>query len=141
MIPPKHMSRRLIGAALSMTLFAAQPSLAQQGGAKEVIDAGPAWNGYDGYVQKMLQTIQAKWQRILVESKSSPPPGTLVAIKFILSSDGKIERILDVGNTSNDPGEQSCLTALATTAPFNKWTDKMVADLGTSQTLTLRFYY
>jgi hypothetical protein len=140
-MPVKKIPWRALGALLSLTVCAVQPTWALEMGPKEVIDVGPAWNGYEKYEQKMLQTIQAKWQRILIDSRSSPPSGTLVAIKFVLSADGKIVKIVDVGNTSNGSGEQSCMTALVTTAPFDRWTDKMVAALGTSQAVTLRFYY
>jgi hypothetical protein len=136
------MSRRLpLALVLGLSVSLCAHIYAQQKPAKMVIDASPRWDRYDGYLRRMMDSVQAKWGRILADSKTTPLPGTLVAVKFAMDSKGHVTRFLDVGNTSNEPGEQCCITALTMTAPFGDWTDDMVANLGTSQELTVRFYY
>jgi hypothetical protein len=89
----------------------------------------------------MVDAIVSKCNQILINSRTTPPSGTIVAVKFELDSKDRIVRILDAGSTSSEPGEQCCITAVVMTAPFGGWTDEMVATLGTSQELTARFYY
>jgi hypothetical protein len=136
------MTRRLLTVlAIGLSVLSSTPAFAQKKAAKMVIDVSPKWNSYDPYLRRMLSAIQSRWDRVLIESKSTPPSGTFVAVKFTMDSKGHIGRILDVGNTSSEPGEKCCITAITTTAPFGDWTDDMIVALGTSQEMTVRFYY
>lgn len=107
---------------------------------------GPAaysakWSSYGAYLHKMMEAIQIQWDRILIDSRTEPPSGTSVKIKFTLDSKGKITEIMDVDNNSSEQGKQSCLTAITMTAPYGEWTPDMIAMLGESQELTFVFYY
>jgi hypothetical protein len=107
---------------------------------------GPAaysakWSSYGAYLHKMMEAIQIQWDRILIDSRTEPPSGTSVKIKFTLDSKGKITEIMDVENNSSEQGKQSCLTAITMTAPYGEWTPDMIAMLGDSQELTFVFYY
>ena len=124
-----------------LALFVSPSALAQPRTAKVVFDLSPRWNGFDGNVQNMMSAVQGRWNRILVESRTSAPSGTIVAVKFTMDSRGRMTNIVDVGSTSGEPGEQSCVTALTTSAPFGEWTGAMIEALGTSQELTVKFYY
>jgi hypothetical protein len=99
------------------------------------------WNKYGEYIHKMLEAIQIQWDRLLIDSRTEPPSGTYVTVKFTLDSHGKITEIVDVESTSSEQGKQSCLTAVTMTAPYGDWTDDMIAMLGTSQEISIRFYY
>ena len=66
---------------------------------------------------------------------------SMVTVKFTLDYHGKVTGIVDVGSTSNDQGEQSCLTAITLAQPFGAWTGDMIDVLGISQQLTFQFYY
>jgi hypothetical protein len=136
------MSRRLVSVLVfGLSVICCAHVHAQQKPAKVVIDVSPRWDRYDGYLHKVMNAVQNKWDRVLADSKTRPLPGTFVAVKFAMDSKGHIIRFLDVGSTSNEPGEQCCITALTMTAPLGDWTDDMVATLGISQELTARFYY
>jgi hypothetical protein len=136
------MARRLhIVLVFGLSAFLSTSGFAQQKATKVVTDVSPKWSSYDAYLGKMMNSIQSRWDRILIDSKSRPPSGTFVAIKFTMDSKGHIGQILDVGNTSSEPGEKCCITAVTMTAPFGVWTDDMVATLGSSQEITVRFYY
>jgi hypothetical protein len=99
------------------------------------------WSNYGAYLHKMMEAIQMQWDRILIDSRSQPPSGSYVTVKFTMDSHGKITEILDVESTSSEQGKQSCISAITLTAPYGEWTDDMIAILGNSQELTFRFYY
>jgi hypothetical protein len=136
------MNRRLLKALVfGLSIFICAGAYAEQKPDKVVIDVSRNWDRYDAYVHKMMNAIQSQWKRILSDSKTAAPSGTFVAVKFTMDSKGRIKKILDVGSTSSEAGEQCCMTAVTMSAPFGDWTDGMVAALGTSQELTVRFYY
>jgi hypothetical protein len=93
------------------------------------------------YLHKMMEAMQSEWDRILIDSKIKPPPGSYVTVKFTMDWKGNITKILDVESTSSEQGKQSCITAITTAAPFGEWTDNMIATFGSSQELTFKFYY
>jgi hypothetical protein len=99
------------------------------------------WSSYGAYLHKMMEAIQIQWDRILIDSRTEPPAGSYVTVKFTMDSKGKITQILEVESTSSEQGKESCITAITMTAPYGDWTDDMIAVLGTSQDLTFRFYY
>jgi len=99
------------------------------------------WSSYGAYLHKMMEAIQIQWERILIESQTSPPPGSTVTVKFTLDSKGKITEILDVESTSTEQGSASCVSAITNTAPYGDWSDDMIAVLGNSQELTFMFFY
>ena len=99
------------------------------------------WSSYGAYLHKMMEAIQIQWDRILLDSRTEPPSGTYVTVKFTMDSKGKITEIVDVESTSSEQGKQSCISAITLTAPYGDWTDDMIAVLGNSQELTFMFYY
>jgi hypothetical protein len=99
------------------------------------------WSSYGAYLHKMMEAIQIQWDRILIDSRTEPPAGSYVTVKFTMDSKGRITQILEVESTSSEQGKQSCITAITMTAPYGDWTDDMIAVLGNSQDLTFRFYY
>jgi hypothetical protein len=99
------------------------------------------WSSYGAYLHKMMEAIQMQWERILIESRTEPPSGSWVTVKFTLDKFGKITDIQDVQSTSSEQGKDSCVSAITNTAPYGEWPDDMIAVLGDSQELTFRFYY
>jgi hypothetical protein len=99
------------------------------------------WSSYGAYLHKMIEAIQVQWERILIDSRTEPPSGTTVTVKFSMDSKGRITEILDVENNSSEQGKASCISAITNTAPYGDWTDDMIAVLGNSQELTFKFYY
>jgi hypothetical protein len=99
------------------------------------------WSSYGAYLHKMMEAIQIQWERILIDSRTEPPSGSYVTVKFTLDKKGKITEILDVQSTSSEQGKASCVSAITNTAPYGDWSDDMIAVLGDSQELTFRFYY
>ncbi len=99
------------------------------------------WSSYGAYLHKMIEAIQAQWDRILIDSNTEPPAGSTVTVTFVLDSKGRISEIKRVESTSSEQGKGSCIGAITNTAPYGEWTDDMKAVLGDSQELTFVFYY
>lgn len=99
------------------------------------------WGNYGAYLQRMIDTIQTQWERILIESRVVPASGTTVTVKFVLDDDGKITRITNVSTTTNEAASHACLSAITDRAPYGPWTDDMKAALGKQQEMTFTFRY
>jgi hypothetical protein len=99
------------------------------------------WSNYGQYLQKMIETVQIQWERILIESRVSPPSGTSVKVVFRMNTEGRISQIIEVNGTAGNQAEKACTSAITARAPYGPWTDDMIAVLGQSQDLTFTFYY
>jgi hypothetical protein len=105
-----------------------------------VIGLDARWSSYGEYLQRMIETVQREWDNIL-GGRTYPPSGTTVTVKFRMTSDGKIAEIVDVNSTSTEQGKQACESAITNPSPYGKWTDEMIAVLGSQQEMTFVFYY
>lgn len=99
------------------------------------------WSNYGQYLQKLIDTVQIQWERILYESRLYPVNGTNVKVVFVLNSKGEIARIVNVEGTAGQQAEKACASAITSRAPYGPWTDDMMAVLGEEQELTFNFYY
>jgi hypothetical protein len=99
------------------------------------------WSNYGQYLQKMIETVQIQWERILIESRVSPVSGTSVKVVFQMNKEGRISQIVSVEGTAGNQAEKACTSAITARAPYGDWTDDMIAVLGESQELTFTFYY
>lgn len=107
---------------------------------------GPAaydarWSNYGAYLQKLIETVQIQWERILIESRVYPVGGTHVSVRFRLDKEGKIAEILNVEGTAGEQAKQACISAITSRAPYGPWTEDMIAVLGEQQDMTFTFYY
>jgi hypothetical protein len=99
------------------------------------------WSNYGQYLQKLIDTVQIQWERVLTESRIYPTSGTNVKVVFNLNSKGEVSRIVSVEGTAGNQAEKACASAITARAPYGPWTDDMVAVLGEEQELTFVFYY
>ena len=99
------------------------------------------WSAYGEYLRRLIDTVQLQWERIIIDRKVLAPSGTFVVVKFILNSEGKIARIVNVDNHSTDSGAGACVSGITDRAPYGPWTDDMKASLGEEQELTFAFHY
>jgi hypothetical protein len=106
-----------------------------------VVALSAKWSNYGAYIHKMLEAIQIQWDKIIEESATEPPSGTYVTVKFTIDSKGRITEIIDVATSSSEQGKESCISAITLTAPYGDWTDDMIAILGNSQEMAIKFYY
>lgn len=99
------------------------------------------WSNYGQYLQKMIDTVQIQWERLLLESKIYPGAGKQVRVVFRMDKEGQISQIVSVEGTAGTQAERACTTAITSRAPYGTWTDDMIAVLGESQEMTFTFYY
>ena len=99
------------------------------------------WSNYGAYLQRMIDTVQIQWERILSESKIYPAPGSTVTVKFVMDDEGKIARIVNVDTTASESASHACVSGITDRAPYGPWTDDMKAVLGDHQEMTFTFYY
>ncbi|HWL17227.1 MAG TPA: hypothetical protein VNR00_16585 [Opitutus sp.] len=99
------------------------------------------WSNYGQYLQKLIDTVQIQWERILIESRVYPVNGTHVKVVFKLNAKGEVSQIVEAGGTAGIQAEKSCVSAITSRAPYGDWTEDMIAVLGEEQELTFNFYY
>ncbi len=99
------------------------------------------WSEYGAYLQRLIETVQVQWDRLIDETGSKPSPGTVVVVTFRLNDEGKVTEI----TADDSPGPQHpkrlCVTAITARSPYGNWSDEMIAVLGHEQELTFTFYY
>lgn len=97
---------------------------------------------YGAYLERVVEAIQVEWDAILTKSTTYPPSGSSVIVRFILGSDGRIVRFVDVENHSTKRGADACIAAITNRAPYGSWTDEMKAKLNSDgEELVFTFYY
>jgi hypothetical protein len=101
----------------------------------------PRWYSHGVYLQRMLETIQVAWDRLLLNNSAYPPSGTTVTVRLKINSAGKIPVIIEVQNTSNQLGKTMCIQAITARSSYGEWSKEMLDNLGSSQEMTLAFYY
>ena len=101
------------------------------------------WSNYGVYLQRLIESVQIQWERILSESGVYPNPGSIVEVKFVLNSKGEISKIIHVNPSAgtSDAATRACPAAIEARAPYGDWTDDMIAMLGSEQEMTFTFLY
>ncbi len=99
------------------------------------------FNNYGVYLHRMLEIIQQQWDNLIDASRTYPPEGSEVTVTFRLNSKGQIVEIVNHKTTSNEQGTNACIGAIRIPAPYDKWTDDMIAVMGNETDLTIVFYY
>lgn len=107
---------------------------------------GPAgydarWSNYGAYLQRLLDTVQMQFDKLVENSGVYPPTGTVVTIKFRMDKTGAISEIVSVESTGGSQAASLCTTAITARSPYGVWTDDMVAMLGETQEFIWKFYY
>ena len=99
------------------------------------------WSEYGEYLNRLIETVQAQWYKILEESRVSPPRGSHVVVTFKINSQGETEIVKVEDADAGRQGVFSCQNAITYPQPYGKWSAAMIAVLGESQQLTFSFYY
>jgi hypothetical protein len=99
------------------------------------------WSNYGAYLQRMIDTVQIQWERLILSMSAMPAGGSTVTVKFVMNDEGKITTIVNVDTTANDTASRACVSAITDRAPYGSWTDDMKAVLGAQQEMTFTFYY
>ncbi|MEO6876548.1 MAG: hypothetical protein ABI222_17165 [Opitutaceae bacterium] len=99
------------------------------------------WSNYGTYLQKMVEIVQAQFDKLNYESRISPPVGTTVTVKFTLNSKGEVRITAVDASRGSDAAAKICTSSIGIPSPFGPWTDDMKAMLGEEQEMTYDFYY
>jgi hypothetical protein len=99
------------------------------------------WSNYGAYLQRMIDTVQIQWERLILSMSAMPAGGSTVTVKFIMNDEGRISTIVNVDSTANDTASRACVSAITDRAPYGPWTDDMKTVLGSQQEMTFTFYY
>ena len=99
------------------------------------------WSEYGAYLQRLIETVQVQWERLIAASNTYPPPGTVVIVTFRMNDEGKIVEIAADDGPGPQQPKRICVTAITDRSPYGKWSDEMIAVLGHAQELTFTFHY
>ncbi|MSU51565.1 MAG: hypothetical protein EXS37_21160 [Opitutus sp.] len=99
------------------------------------------WSNYGAYLQRMIDTVQIQWERLILQQSANPIVGSTVTVKFVMNDEGRITMIVNVDSTANETASRACVSAITDRAPYGTWTDDMKAMLGAQQEMTFTFYY
>lgn len=88
----------------------------------------------------MFDKIQFRWEKEL-EAKRYPGAGKSVTVTFIMDSSGEIRRIKAVDGDAGKAGEEACVTAITSDAPYGKWPADLRAAFGDEEEIKISFYY
>jgi len=112
-------------------------------GTKNIGPAGydAKWSNYGAYLQRLLDTVQMQFDKLVENSGVYPPTGTVVTIKFRMDKTGAIAEIISVESTGGSQAASLCTTAITARSPYGLWSDDMIAMLGESQDFVWKFYY
>lgn len=99
------------------------------------------WSSYGEYLQRLIDTVDVQWHRLILNSAVYPASGTRVVVKFVLNAKGEVAEIVDVTSNGSRPSEYNCVNAIQARAPYGEWTEDMISVLGQSQELTFTFHY
>lgn len=99
------------------------------------------WSEYGAYLQRLIETVQVQWERLIASNNTYPPPGTVVIVKFKINDEGRITEIAADDGPGPQYPKRLCVTAITDRSPYGKWSDDMIAVLGHEQELTFTFHY
>lgn len=101
----------------------------------------PAWSPHLGYLQRMIEAVQTRWEKLLSENKTYPKVGSQVTAVFALNAKGEIARIVSVEGTAGDLGMRAAVSAITGASSYGVWTEAMKTELGEEQQMTFTFIY
>jgi hypothetical protein len=86
--------------------------------------------------ESVAATVTARWV------DPCPFTGCLIPRLTLRATGGQVTSIVRVdGCTAESQEGRCCITAITKPSPYGKWTDDMIAKLGTEQEMTFVFYY
>ncbi len=107
-----------------------------------VIGVDARFSEFGDYLQELIDTVDAQWQKLVGEMTAYPASRSVVTVVFKLDSQGEVQ-ILEVKgeDTAGKVGTYTCLDAIQARAPYRPWTKEMIRVLGTEQEIRFSFHY
>ena len=99
------------------------------------------WQGHRAYLDDFTNIVVRQWKKAIAGSKAKVPAGTVVTVEIILNSDGNVGRIEGLGGSLSSEARAQCQNSLTSGHSYGLWTEPMIKDLGTFQTMVVTFNY
>ena len=101
------------------------------------------FNAYGEYLQELIDTVDAQFQKLTGEMTTYPPAHTMVTIRFKLNSKGEISEIVQIDGEDRvgRVGTYTALDSIRARSPYRPWTKEMIAVLGDDTELIFSFLY
>ena len=102
-------------------------------------------NPYGIYMQEMLKAIETQWGELLRSSIRYIQKDSLnkkITYTFTLLKSGNIKDLTERNaSTPTSLSSELCRQAIASRAPFGRWDDVMIKEIGQSDQITITFNY
>ena len=94
------------------------------------------------YTQRMIEAISVQWHTLGDNFNHSVEDlGAYVKIEFNLTPEGRVEDLIVKETSASRSATLLCKDAILSRAPFNKWSEEMMAMLGDSDRVKVTFHY
>ena len=119
------------------------PTIKNEFGTKNIggVSYNAKWSSYGEYLQRLIDSVQGQWERLIMRSAFYPVSGSLVRVVFKLNDQGEISEIVGVSGGGGELAQRMCVSAITERAPYGEWTEDMRATLGKEQELGFTFFY
>lgn len=119
------------------------PTIKNEFGSKNIgaVAYNAKWSAYGEYLQRLIDAVQAQWERLILRSSFYPTSGATVRVVFRIDAKGEIFEVVRVDGSGGELARRLCVSAVTERAPYGEWTEDMVAVLGREQELTFTFFY
>lgn len=119
------------------------PTIKNEFGSKNIgaVAYNAKWSAYGEYLQRLIDAVQAQWERLILRSSFYPTAGATVRVVFRIDAKGEIFEVVGVDGSGGELARRLCVSAITERAPYGEWTEDMVAVLGREQELTFTFFY
>ncbi len=119
------------------------PTIKNEFGSKNIgaVAYNAKWSAYGEYLQRLIDAVQAQWERLILRSSFYPTAGATVRVVFRIDAKGEIFEVVRVDGSGGELARRLCVSAITERAPYGDWTEDMIAVLGREQELTFTFFY
>lgn len=119
------------------------PTIKNEFGSKNIgaVAYNAKWSAYGEYLQRLIDSVQGQWERLLMRSAFYPTSGSVVKVVFKIDASGAISEIVRVEGSGGELAQRLCVSSITERAPYGEWTDDMIGVLGKEQELTFTFFY
>lgn len=99
------------------------------------------WSQFGDYNDKMVDAVDAQFQRIFSQINTLPMAGTKVMVLVRLNALGEISEIVKVDGDADQKTRYACISSIVDRAPYGKWSDDMSRMLGKDILIQWTFYF
>ena len=99
------------------------------------------WSEFGEYTQRMIAAISLQWHKLAYNARLDTELASTVHVRFILNNQGEVESLQIIETSAGKLASVLCKDAIASRAPFGKWTASMVNTFGARTDVNIRFNY